>query len=124
MSSDPGSSYRTWASGLAGIVIVILVIGGAAVAGLADVRPLARLVAGAAVALGLATFASLYGGLRTGRAWALDATAWICVVLIVGGTLRAGLDLAAGRVTIPLEPVAGALVLARRPPAMLRVAPD
>lgn len=117
---DPVASFRAWALGLFELLFVFTLIAGAASVGSLEVRPLAAMVAAVGFALALGVAGAMVLALLARRAWAFEATAWFCIVLIVGGLLRAVVDLVAGRITIPLEPIAAALVLGRRPRPDLR----
>jgi hypothetical protein len=59
---------------------------------------------------------ALIQGLGRRAAWAPSTAELVCVLLIVSGVIRSLVDLTQQRVTIPLEAIGAAIVLAARPP--------
>lgn len=59
---------------------------------------------------------ALIRGLGRRARWAPSTTELVCVLLVISGLLRAVVDASQGRVTIPLEAIGAAIVLAARPP--------
>ena len=67
--------------------------------------------------MGMVVLGTLLLALDRRRAWALDAAARICLIVIVFGVLRTFLELGYGRVNIPLDAIAALAVFSRRPSA-------
>lgn len=104
------------AGALFGLLLLLIVIGGVVTIAAGEVSAGLRMALVPGVVLGLAWCTALLLGLAARRPWAISAAIWVCVGLVVLGLVRALIDLAAGRVTIPLEAIFAAVVLAARPP--------
>lgn len=101
---------------LFGLLLVLIVIGGVVTITAGEVSTGVRMTLVSGVVLGLAWCTALLLGLAARRPWAISAAILVCVGLVVVGVVRALVDLAAGRITIPLEAIIAAVVLSARPP--------
>ena len=97
--------------GTLGVIGVLLVLGAAGQVAPPDIVVL--LLIGQALAVG--ALVVLYQGLGRADAWADRAMVRVCILLIVTGVFRVLLDASQSRVTIPLEAIGAAIVLAARP---------
>ena len=113
--------YRDWARFLFAILALLAVIGlilvpstagGLDPARIAQVWPIV-LILTLNVAATLLALLSLIRGLSRWSSWALHAVYPVCIVLIVIGTVRTLIALTQGQINIPLEAIAGLLVLSR-----------
>lgn len=115
--SDPHAGYRRWAMVLFGVSLAVVVVAGSLLL-LSGIAPDAVTLPLVSAALVIATILLIeIVGIHDRRPWALAAIAPMCAILIVGGLVKVVVALASGNITIPLEAVAAALVLTRRPPS-------
>jgi hypothetical protein len=107
---DPVERYRTWITAFSAFLLLTgLVTVAFAFPGLYGPVALVGAIMGMVIE-GMVLLA-----LDTRRSWALDAATRICVIVIVLGVLRTLLDLAFGRLNIPIDVIAGFAVLSKRP---------
>jgi hypothetical protein len=116
----PGDAWRTfdrWSSALFLALAVLGLLAAIAVVGMAN-GTIPAIATGATIviaALGSVVLYAVAAGLDRGRSWARPA-AWAALVILVGaGLVGAAVDLAHGRITVPLGAVVAAVVLAKRP---------
>ena len=129
MTDDlPGlDQYRLWARFLfvvlalvaaIGLVLAPVRSGGIDPARVAAVWPLLFITL-VDFAVSLIALLSLIRGLTRWSAWAIHAIQPVCIVLIAIGGIRLLIGLTQGQLLLPLETVAGILVLTRPHPADL-----
>ena len=120
-TADPLRAYRSWATVLCTLLVIVGVVGVVAVVAAApDGDPWLLVLALGTAVLGIGVFGVEALGLDARAAWAVHAVRPLCVVLIVGGVIRALAALSATNVTIPLEAIGALFVLSRdHGPALL-----
>ena len=115
-SPDPAATFRGRARILFALLIGVVVLSAVLVlAADPDVPATFWLIPLGSVALAVIVLAVVFVGLGTSAAWAIPAAIWVSVVIVVAGVIRSLIKLAEGQVDIPLEAIAGAIVLAARP---------
>ena len=114
--TDPAATFRGRARILFGLLIGVVVVSAVIVlASDPDIPATGWLIPLASVALAVIVLAVVFVGLGTSSAWAIPAAIWVSVVIVVAGVIRSLIKLVDGQVDIPLEAIAGAIVLAARP---------
>ena len=96
------------------LLIVVVVV--SLLALLADTEIALRAIVVSGAVATIPALVALIRGLGLRARWAPSTAELVCVLLIVSGVVRALVDLTQQRVTIPLEAIGAAIVLAARPP--------
>jgi uncharacterized membrane protein len=108
--------FRRWAMTLFALLLILIAVGVVLLGGLVAERPMMEaLVVFAGVAISAGALLAVLIGLDRRRPWAIPAAIWSCWVIIAAAIVHVAADLARGNITIPLEGIAAAIVLTRRP---------
>ena len=115
-SLDPLEGFRRWAMILFALLLVVVAIAIVFLGPLIAERATAEVLVGVVgVALGVGALVALLIGLDRRSPWAVPAAIWSCWILIAAAIVHVAVDLGRGNITVPLEGIAAALVLTRRP---------
>lgn len=115
-STDQLERFRRWAMTLFALLLVVIAVAilllGNQIVERATMEVLVGLLG---VALGVGALLALLIGLYRRYPWAIPAAIWSCWILIAAAIVHLAVDLGRGNLTIPLEGIAAAVVLTRRP---------